>query len=377
MTEKNIEKQAVEVRIRKCCSCGNLKEFNNSRGKICKECSIEKKCKSCGLTKSVDNFRNGNYCNPCNSAKNLEDYYSNMEDNRKSHAISAKNRRKKENLKNPHYPFVKKECLQCFQIVVFRPRAKICDPCFNKNISDKLMICIMCNRQSNETRFSNTSFCTDCDNKIHYERRKAIENGEWNFVFKEKTPTIEMNGKYFKFCDFCKNNKPEIEFKDYGSQCEACRKKIALDWKKNKRGTDYIFNLKEQISKGIYNGLKNNNSSKNNNSCWMFLNYTPQTLYNHIEILFSHPGNLNPFDGSVWMTWENWGVYRVETWDDNDVSTWTWQIDHIIPHSKFNYKTMEDDEFKQCWTLDNLRPYNAKKNLLDGVNRTRHNKDKE
>jgi len=68
-----------------------------------------------------------------------------------------------------------------------------------------------------------------------------------------------------------------------------------------------------------------------------------------------------------WMNWDNYGVYRVDGWDDNDSTTWTWQIDHIIPHSSFKYSSMEDEEFKKCWDLSNLRPYSSKQNIIDGV----------
>jgi 5-methylcytosine-specific restriction endonuclease McrA len=74
------------------------------------------------------------------------------------------------------------------------------------------------------------------------------------------------------------------------------------------------------------------------------------------------------------MTWENRGNYSPETWDDNDQSTWTWQIDHIIPDSDFEYESMQDAEFQKSWSLENLRPLNAKQNVLEGTNRTRHTK---
>lgn len=74
------------------------------------------------------------------------------------------------------------------------------------------------------------------------------------------------------------------------------------------------------------------------------------------------------------MTWNNWGMYRSKTWDDNDPVTWTWQIDHIIPCSDLPYLSMEDENFKKCWALENLRPYSAKQNLFDGIRRVRHKK---
>ena len=72
------------------------------------------------------------------------------------------------------------------------------------------------------------------------------------------------------------------------------------------------------------------------------------------------------------MNWNNRGIYKVNTWQDNDVSTWKWNIDHIIPQSCLPYTSMEDDNFKKCWALENLRPYSAKLNVLDGVLRARH-----
>ena len=37
-----------------------------------------------------------------------------------------------------------------------------------------------------------------------------------------------------------------------------------------------------------------------------------------------------------WMNWGNWGRYT-KKWNDEDQTTWRWNIDHIIPKSFFNY----------------------------------------
>jgi len=39
-------------------------------------------------------------------------------------------------------------------------------------------------------------------------------------------------------------------------------------------------------------------------------------------------------------------------------------IDHILPKRLFQFKTSEDEEFKQCWSLYNLRLLPAKENLI-------------
>tara|TARA_R110000744_G_scaffold286339_2_gene397677 strand:+ start:2228 stop:2368 length:141 start_codon:yes stop_codon:yes gene_type:complete len=38
-------------------------------------------------------------------------------------------------------------------------------------------------------------------------------------------------------------------------------------------------------------------------------------------------------------------------------------VNHIIPQSKLLFKSMEDDNFKKCWALENLQPLAASDNL--------------
>jgi len=62
-----------------------------------------------------------------------------------------------------------------------------------------------------------------------------------------------------------------------------------------------------------------------------------------------------------------YGKYRKSSWDDSDQLTWTWQLDHIIPQSNLPYVNLEDENFKKCWALDNLRPLSSKQNILLGT----------
>lgn len=130
---------------------------------------------------------------------------------------------------------------------------------------------------------------------------------------------------------------------------------------KIKRKENPNFRLRGIISIAIGDALKKNGKSKNGDSSLKYLPYTIQELREYLEAQFE-----------PWMTWDNWGVYNSKTWDDNDLTTWKWQLDHIIPHSTFQYVSMEDQAFRDCWALSNLRPLSAKQNLLDGVNRSRH-----
>lgn len=132
----------------------------------------------------------------------------------------------------------------------------------------------------------------------------------------------------------------------------------ANEYYKMKRKTNPVFRIGQYISGAIRYGLK---KTKKNSSSWKNLLYTQSELRAHLESLFE-----------FWMTWENHGKYNSKSWNDNDSSTWTWQIDHIIPHSTFQYDSMDCEQFHKCWVLSNLRPLSAKQNLYDGFNKTRH-----
>jgi len=110
--------------------------------------------------------------------------------------------------------------------------------------------------------------------------------------------------------------------------------------------------------------LKTNNLSKNK-SINQYLPYSIKQLKEHLQENFES-----------WMNWNNYGIYNCKIWQDNDSLTWTWQLDHITPQSDLPYTSIQDDNFKKCWALNNLRPYSAKLNCIEGAARTRHKKDK-
>jgi hypothetical protein len=148
----------------------------------------------------------------------------------------------------------------------------------------------------------------------------------------------------------------------------AQAKKYRQDHKKERRQQQNIArrtNLNVKIHHNVSNliriTIQRNGFSKNNNSIIQYLGYSINELKQHLEGLFES-----------WMTWQNWGKYDPTTWIDNDLTTWTWQLDHIIPQSDLPYILMTDDNFQKCWKLSNLRPYSAKLNSIEGANRTRH-----
>lgn len=203
-------------------------------------------------------------------------------------------------------------------------------------------------------------------------------------------PKDYSNGKW---CRGCEQTKPLEQFRFHTSpnrkgwhdaQCLVCESEYARELNatpeskatrrkyrennkeqiniqlKKKRDEDIGYRLRKIVSVAVYRGLKATGSQKDA-SCMEYLPFTIEKLKAHLTSLFE-----------PWMTWENYGAYEAATWDDNDPLTWIWNIDHIIPQSDLPYSSMEDENFKICWALANLRPYSAKLNAFEGGNKTRH-----
>jgi hypothetical protein len=124
---------------------------------------------------------------------------------------------------------------------------------------------------------------------------------------------------------------------------------------KERRLTDPKYKLRAYLSNSINRQLSKNQESKMGLSCINHLPFTIEELREYLEKQFE-----------PWMNWNNRGRYNSKTWDDNNQATWTWQLDHIIPHANFQYTSMIDTDFEKCWSLNNLRPISAKTNILKG-----------
>ena len=171
-----------------------------------------------------------------------------------------------------------------------------------------------------------------------------------------------------KVCSKCKIEKDVNEFvKDlytitgYTHQCKKCREEKHKEYRQSEKGREKIrehdrnkyrnnvcAKIKRNISRSIQKILKEQNSSKNGETCLKYLPYTIEQLKERLESQFEE-----------WMSWDNYGG-----WAGTEQKTW-W-IDHIIPQSELIYDSMDHSNFQKCWALENLRPLEKNENMKKG-----------
>lgn len=192
------------------------------------------------------------------------------------------------------------------------------------------------------------------------QRKKAIDKKR----YEDNKENISLARKERRIIDEEFAEKDRARGRRYtAANPEKCRAS-QNNSRKKRISNDPVYKLRMNVSSQIADALHKIGSSKQGESIMQYLPYTIEELKDHLE---------NQFE--PWMTWENHGRYNPKTWDDNDTSTWKWNMDHIMPQSDLPYTSMADENFKKCWALSNLRPYGAKPNVLEGVHRIRHRKE--
>jgi len=228
-----------------------------------------------------------------------------------------------------------------------------------------MLFCKKCNQEKIETDFSEKrkEWCKLCvkeynityrkNNKEKYRKYKQTEEyKQKSKEYKQKTKQhIQKWGK-----EYFINNKEKIM--KYRQDNKEKILKTNSKRRAERVSTDPSFKLRILISAYLRSTFK----KKNGESMLKHLPYTLDELKKHLESQFE-----------PWMSWNNHGRYSPKTWNDNDSLTWTWQIDHIVPHSIFKYESIQEKKKKKCWALENLRPLSAKQNILDGIYKIRHN----
>jgi len=115
------------------------------------------------------------------------------------------------------------------------------------------------------------------------------------------------------------------------------RRIIQNRWERKRYNTDLKYKFKIRMFRIITRYFKEN---INSNIWENLVGYTLSDLKNHLQITIPK--------GYIWKDYLDGKLH----------------IDHIIPMKAFKFETPEDKEFKECWSLHNLRLLSTKKNKL-------------
>jgi len=156
---------------------------------------------------------------------------------------------------------------------------------------------------------------------------------------KNKEYYKEYMKEYMK--EYRKNNIEKISAnrKEYREKNRETLRVCNNEYRKNKLIADPGFKLNRRIKEVIRRSLKGNKAGRH----WEELvGYSLSDLMKHLKQTLP----LN-------YTWKNY-------------LDGTLHVDHIIPISAYEFDKSEEFQFKECWSLNNLRLLPAKENLTKG-----------
>lgn len=183
----------------------------------------------------------------------------------------------------------------------------------------------------------------DKEYRAKNRNKLLVSNKKYHAENKEKAAAYYIENKdkmAARMEEYRNKNKDKIaeSFKKYHGKNKD---KIAVARsarRKQRYKTDYKYRLNNLVSNGIKKSLR---SGKGGRSWSSLVDFTLDELIRHLEDKFQ-PG----------MTWENQAA---------------WHIDHRIPKAAFNFSMPKHEDFKRCWSLNNLQPMWAIENISKGT----------
>jgi hypothetical protein len=167
-----------------------------------------------------------------------------------------------------------------------------------------------------------------------------------------------------KVCSKCGISKPLTDFSKErlciggrGNVCKACDTATHKVWCEQNREHLRVWtneyrrhhpirqghSLKDRLHANVSRAVRASlHGTKANRRLEDLLGYTVRQLMVHLEKRFASG-----------MSWENYGT--------------AWHIDHKVPLAVFNFERPEDIDFRICWSLKNLQPLEATKNIAKGA----------
>jgi hypothetical protein len=213
--------------------------------------------------------------------------------------------------------------------------------CCNGHIEKRITSngrCVRCSHISK--RSGNSEYEKRYIKKWRMINRDKVNDSKRRDYIKHKDKRMETIRKYY-------NKNRELILAKLRAD-EGKRRRLAVYRKTEKhiirrrflakeKSKDAKYNLSNRMRCRLWGSIRN----KGGRSWEKLLGYSILDLMKHIESLFKDD-----------MSWENIGK---------------WHIDHIVPIASFNYSSTEDDDFKRCWSLNNLQPLWALENISKGA----------
>jgi hypothetical protein len=108
----------------------------------------------------------------------------------------------------------------------------------------------------------------------------------------------------------------------------------------HRRYYEQKYREEHRLNNNMYWAIRKTLKNKKNNKSWENLvGYTVNDLKNHLEQTLP--------EGYTWQDYLDGKLH----------------IDHILPQKLFVYNSPEDEDFKLCWSLDNLQLLPAEENI--------------
>jgi len=194
--------------------------------------------------------------------------------------------------------------------------------------------------------------------KWYEENKERVREQHKKWKEENKERVREQNKKWKE-----KNREKHREYnKNWNEENKEKKREATKKWKRENREkvneyrrkhrrekyyTDPCYKLRQLTSKMVWQSLK---EGKGGESMLPHVDWNSyKELEEHLESQFED-----------WMTWDNHGV-----WHPTEKR---WHIDHIKPQSVLleGVTSMDDPKFRECWALENLRPLEARENIIKG-----------
>lgn len=301
--------------MKQCGKCKIIKDLSEFSKRASAKDNLHYMCRSCDselhkqyalrlkpIIEQVPILETEKICSKCNQIKDKSEFY--------------KNSSNKDTFNS--------SCKLCANIMTRNHREKVAK---QEKIIPTSKICKGCNIELDSAKFcfdknhpdGLSHYCRECHSMYRAQHKERIAE-------KNKIYNLNIDNK--------ERQKVKI------SQWKLVNKDKINSQRRERLKTDIQYKLKYFISSKLGKLVRSVREGKSINGTLYYLDYTMGELIIHLESQFTNG-----------MSWDTYGVKG-------------WHIDHIRPISSFNITSLDCEDFKLCWALNNLQPLWWQDNII-------------